>query len=114
MKNQKHYTHISPQPIEVISKLDLGFSAGNVIKYLYRAGYKDSVLDDLKKVAVYLEFLEEYPSTLHYYDIVGNIDLSEWEKLKYWYIIEQFLSDMEIINFDSTIELVEKAISSYN
>jgi len=114
MKNQKHYTHINPQPIEVISKLDLGFSTGNVIKYLYRAGYKDSVLDDLKKVAVYLEFLEEYPSVLHYMMFTVNIDFSEWKKLKYWYIIEQFLSDMEMINFDNTIKLVEKAISSYN
>lgn len=40
--------------IDAIERLDLGFAAGNVIKYLWRAGEKGDVLEDLEKALWYL------------------------------------------------------------
>ena len=42
------------EAIKVIEAWSLGFHLGNVLKYLSRAGKKDSKLDDLKKAQWYL------------------------------------------------------------
>ena len=43
------------EEIKVIEAWDLNFSLGNVLKYMSRAGKKsDSILEDLKKAAWYL------------------------------------------------------------
>jgi hypothetical protein len=43
------------EAIKVIEAWDLNFSLGNVLKYMSRAGKKsDSILEDLKKAAWYL------------------------------------------------------------
>ncbi len=43
------------EAIKVIEAWDLNFSLGNVLKYMRRAGKKsDSILEDLKKAAWYL------------------------------------------------------------
>ena len=43
------------EAIKVIDAWDLGFSLGNTIKYISRAGKKDKELQDLKKALWYLE-----------------------------------------------------------
>lgn len=43
------------EAIKVIEAWDLNFSLGNVLKYMRRAGKKsDSILEDLKKAAWYI------------------------------------------------------------
>lgn len=44
------------EAIKVIEAHNLGFSLGNVIKYVLRAGKKESALVDLKKARQYLDF----------------------------------------------------------
>ena len=41
--------------IRVIEAWDLGFSLGNAVKYIARAGKKDNEIEDLKKAKWYLE-----------------------------------------------------------
>jgi len=45
------------EAIKVIDAWDLGFSLGNTVKYISRAGKKDHTkeIEDLKKVLFYLE-----------------------------------------------------------
>lgn len=61
-----HYTQHLIQPIDFIEMNNLGFSVGNVIKYVCRFQEKNG-LEDLKKAQKYLDFLIEkqeggYPS----------------------------------------------------
>jgi hypothetical protein len=42
------------EAIKVIEAWELGFNLGNVIKYISRAGKKESRIDDLKKAQWYL------------------------------------------------------------
>lgn len=42
------------EAIKVIDAWDLDFSLGNAVKYICRAGKKDSTVQDLKKAAWYL------------------------------------------------------------
>lgn len=52
-----HYTSDGIEAIDVIEAFQLNFCLGNTIKYLLRAGRKDStaMIEDLKKAAWYLE-----------------------------------------------------------
>ena len=43
------------EPIDYIESHDLNFNLGNVIKYVSRAPYKGTELQDLKKAKWYLE-----------------------------------------------------------
>ena len=54
--NPKHYQHGHIQVWDFVVDQQLDFLAGNVVKYLCRAGRKDkeSTLDDLLKAQVYL------------------------------------------------------------
>ena len=56
----EHYSRLSPEPKDVIRNWDLNFNLGNVIKYIARAGYKDSRIDDLLKAKQYLDFEIEF------------------------------------------------------
>lgn len=49
-----HYLRSSITPIDAIEAWGLGFSLGNAVKYIARAGYKGDRLEDLKKAAWYL------------------------------------------------------------
>jgi len=49
-----HYNVGGIEVIDAIEAWDLGFHAGNVVKYVARAGHKGSELEDLKKAAWYL------------------------------------------------------------
>jgi hypothetical protein len=52
-----HYggEHNQYEAIKVIDAWGLGFSLGNAVKYIARAGKKGSKLEDLKKAAWYLQ-----------------------------------------------------------
>ena len=53
--NPQHYASLSIEPIDVIEAWNLGFSLGNVVKYIARAGRKTpDTLVDLKKARWYL------------------------------------------------------------
>ncbi len=43
------------EAIKVIEAWDLGFSLGNAVKYISRAGKKDDIIQDLEKAAWYLQ-----------------------------------------------------------
>jgi len=51
-----HYSKNNIQPIEYITANNLGFSEGNVIKYVTRYKYKNG-LEDLKKALWYINYL---------------------------------------------------------
>ena len=51
-----HYKRMKIQPLEFILANDLGFCAGNVIKYVCRAPVKGNV-EDLRKARHYLDIL---------------------------------------------------------
>jgi hypothetical protein len=44
----------------VIREWDLNFNLGNAIKYIARAGKKESAIKDLKKARQYIEFEIDY------------------------------------------------------
>ena len=52
----KHYENgLKHDLIDVIASYDLNFNRGNVLKYVVRAGRKDSEIQDLEKALDYLE-----------------------------------------------------------
>lgn len=53
----KHYKSGGLEAIDVIEAFGLGFSLGNVVKYILRAGRKHSTVQDLKKAAWYLNLV---------------------------------------------------------
>ena len=53
-----HYKNMTIQPVELIEMNNLGFCAGNIIKYVCR--YKDkNGIEDLKKARHYIDLLIE-------------------------------------------------------
>ena len=48
------------EPKDVIRDCDLNFNLGNVIKYVSRAGRKNSKIVDLEKAKQYLQFEIDY------------------------------------------------------
>jgi hypothetical protein len=54
-KSPAHYTRGTIEVWDFIRDQDLNYHLGNAIKYICRAGYKDSKADDLKKAIHYLE-----------------------------------------------------------
>lgn len=53
-----HYKNMTIQPVEFIEMNNLGFCAGNIIKYVCR--YKDkNGIEDLKKARHYIDLLIE-------------------------------------------------------
>ena len=57
INNPSHYTHGGIETIYYIEAkgLDKNFNLANVIKYVSRAGYKISKVEDLKKAMFYLD-----------------------------------------------------------
>lgn len=53
-----HYTSLTPEPIVVIEAWQLGFSLGNALKYIARAGKKgdthQATIEDLEKARWYI------------------------------------------------------------
>jgi len=50
-----HYTFSKVEVIDAIEAWELGFHRGNAVKYIARAKYKGSELEDLKKARWYLD-----------------------------------------------------------
>tara|TARA_Y100001938_G_scaffold148276_1_gene231479 strand:- start:1163 stop:1405 length:243 start_codon:yes stop_codon:yes gene_type:complete len=50
-----HYKHFHIQPFEFISKNELTFFQGNVIKYVCRYRFKNKAIEDLDKIIHYCE-----------------------------------------------------------
>jgi hypothetical protein len=55
IEHPDHYQGKGLEVIEVIEAFDLGFSLGNCIKYILRAGKKGDAVEDLLKARWYLE-----------------------------------------------------------
>ena len=55
VNHPSHYNHGKYEAIDVIEDWGLGFNLGNTIKYISRAGHKDSIVQDLKKAMWYLD-----------------------------------------------------------
>ena len=64
MSNVEHPSHYAAgrkyEPIDVIEDWDLGFSLGNVVKYISRAGRKNNAVEDLEKARFYLNYAIEH------------------------------------------------------
>ena len=54
-KSPSHYTRGSIEVWDFIRDQQLNYHLGNAIKYICRAGYKDSKVEDLQKAIHYLE-----------------------------------------------------------
>ena len=54
-KPPTHYNRGDIQPWDFIRDQGLNYHLGNAIKYIVRAGHKDSKADDLRKAIHYLE-----------------------------------------------------------
>jgi len=59
VNHPKHYAGKKYEVIDIIEDFDLGFHLGNAVKYILRAGKKDSTktLEDLDKARWYIERL---------------------------------------------------------
>ena len=55
VNHPSHYNMGKYEAIDVIEDWGLGFNLGNTIKYISRAGHKDSIVQDLKKAMWYLD-----------------------------------------------------------
>ena len=58
-----HYKDMAIQPVEFIEKNNLGFCAGNVIKYICRYKNKNGI-EDLKKARHYIDLLIEIETAI--------------------------------------------------
>jgi len=56
VEHPDHYNFSKYETIDVIEGWKLGFSLGNVIKYISRAGRKIDEIEDLKKARFYLNY----------------------------------------------------------
>jgi len=55
VNHPSHYNRGSIEVIDAIEAWDLGFSDGNVVKYLARARWKGKEIEDLEKALWYLK-----------------------------------------------------------
>jgi hypothetical protein len=67
-KSPDYYTRGSIECWDFIRDQQLNYHLGNAVKYICRAGYKDSAVSDLKKAIHYLE--NELENTQ--YDSIGS------------------------------------------
>lgn len=56
----EHYKRLSPEPKDVIRSWGLNFNLGSAVKYISRAGYKDEIVQDLKKAQQFIQFEIDY------------------------------------------------------
>ena len=55
VNSPSHYNKGGYEAIDIIEALDLNFNLGNAFKYIFRAGDKDDIIQDLKKSLWYLQ-----------------------------------------------------------
>lgn len=65
MESPSHYTRGSIEVWDFIRDQGLNYHLGNAIKYICRAGYKDSKVEDLNKAIHYLTNELQHTTTLH-------------------------------------------------
>lgn len=53
----EHYTRWLIEPIEFITANNLGYLEGNVIKYVMRAPFKGTEIEDLEKARQYIDWM---------------------------------------------------------
>lgn len=65
VNHPSHYNHGGMETIDYIESLGIGFEfcVGNAIKYLSRAGYKDNIVQDLRKALWYIDRACRYMPT---------------------------------------------------
>ena len=56
VKRPDHYCFSKFEPKDVIREWGLNFNLGSAVKYIARAGRKDDIVQDLKKVREFLSF----------------------------------------------------------
>ena len=74
-KSPSHYTRGTIEVWDFIRDQDLNYHLGNAIKYICRAGYKESKVDDLKKAIHYLENELEHTSD-RVSDSISSVELT--------------------------------------
>lgn len=89
-----HYDY-QMQPIELITKWNLNFCLGNVVKYLARAGKKEgeSREKDLQKARDYAVY--DLNNTTHY--LLGDVDLEDFDKIEDWGLSPEHFEVMILI-----------------
>ena len=55
MASPSYYTRGTLEVWDFIREQDLNYFLGNAVKYICRAGYKDSKIEDIRKAITYLE-----------------------------------------------------------
>ncbi len=78
-----YYKRGSIETWDFIRTKDLNFHLGNAIKYIVRAGYKDSKTEDLKKAIHYLENELEHTNTSTTSQRIPRV-LQPWEREDYF------------------------------
>lgn len=105
-----HYKSMAIQPTEYITKNELGYIEGNIVKYISRYKSKNG-LEDLKKARHYLDMLiEDYQSkplsagdtirmTHHTPSRVANVVRVDGDSVFYRYLDDplEYIQDIEII-----------------
>jgi len=74
-KSPAHYTRGNIEVWDFIRDQELNYHLGNAIKYICRAGYKESKVDDLKKAIHYLENELEHTSD-RVSDSISSVELT--------------------------------------
>lgn len=72
-RGPEYYRRGKIQVWDFIRDQDLNFHLGNAIKYICRAGYKESRIDDLKKAIHYLE--NELEHATRSSSLPGSVDV---------------------------------------
>lgn len=77
-----HYTRGSIEVWDFIRDQGLNYHLGNAVKYISRAGYKDSKIADLKKAIHYLEneLLHTQEPDGHGGTLPLRLRVAEWEE----------------------------------
>lgn len=114
--NVAHYSHLNPQPIQVINHYNLNFNLGSALKYLARAEHKGSELQDLIKARDFLIFEKEYRTYARPLDLRPFL-LTEWEELKYIKLISKIIVTVIVdydLKLDSIIADLDHSIGALN
>jgi hypothetical protein len=79
-----HYQHYAIQPIEFITRNNIPFCEGNIIKYLCRYKYKDGK-KDLEKSLHYLKLIDQFD---RYHNIMWSSNVIK---------VEEFVKQLDVI-----------------
>ena len=55
VNHPSHYNRGKYEAIDIIEALEMNFNLGNAFKYLFRAGHKDNIIQELKKARWYID-----------------------------------------------------------